>query len=85
MASEEKKNLRNRIEAGEKMLEDHRTAYKAASERVERAVIFTGSEDDARSLAPDAFERVKIEEAKIAEIEKLLDERRTEFRNLGSS
>jgi hypothetical protein len=82
MGSDDEKKLRDRIKVGEKILEDHEDARKAAMKRVERAVTFTGSDSEARLLAPDAFERVEIEEKKIGEVQKRLDELTSELQKL---
>ena len=66
-----------RIEAGVRMREFHERRLEVAASRMRDALLLTGNDEEARRLAPDAFEAAHIEERKIREIDEKLEELRS--------
>ena len=74
--------FKERIKAGEQMRKNHEKILERASEAVEQAMHLFGNRAAAVRVFPEAFDLVEKEEKRIAEIDKKLEELRSEFDNL---
>lgn len=74
--------FKERIKAGEKMRKDREKILERASEGVDQAMHLFGDRVAAVRAFPDAFDLVETEEKRIAEIDKKLEELRSELDKL---
>ena len=79
---DDRRIFKGRIKAGEQMRKDHEKILKRASEAVDQAMHLFGDREEALRISPEAFELMQKEEKRIAEIDKKLEELRSELDKL---